>query len=136
MLWPLFSIVTIQKMVFRVFWPPAKELLKSGETDFSGLDKTVNSMIWRLANLFPGCLQMSIDQIRTKKKFFWDQAKQGHRHWLAANMMGEAFLGFGAFSTRKLTGMDVIDFIKYRQLVAEGALLDEDFFEKVMPSPK
>jgi 6-oxo-cyclohex-1-ene-carbonyl-CoA hydrolase len=113
-----------------------KELLKSGETDFSGLDKSINSMIWRLANLFPGCLQMSIDQIRTKKKFFWDQAKQGHRHWLAANMMGEAFLGFTAFSTRKATGQDVIDFIKYRQLVAEGALLDENFFEKVLPSPK
>jgi len=114
----------------------AKELVKSCETDLGELDKAVNSMVWRLANLFPGCLQMSIDQIRTKKKFFWDQAKQGHRHWLAANMMGEAFLGFAAFSTRKKTGKDVIDFIKYRQLLAEGALVDEAFFEAVLPKPE
>ena len=46
--------------------------------------------------------------------------KNDHRHWLAANMMGEAFLGFGAFNTKKITGEDTIDFIKYRQLIAEG----------------
>ncbi len=114
----------------------AKELLKSSEVDLTPLDKEVNGIVWRLANLFPGCLQMSIDQIRTKKKFFWDQAKQGHRHWLAANMMGEAFLGFYAFSTRKTTGKDTIDFLKYRQLVAEGAQIDEAFFEAVLPKPK
>jgi 6-oxo-cyclohex-1-ene-carbonyl-CoA hydrolase len=114
----------------------AKELIKSSEVDLGGLDNVVNGMVWRLANLFPGCLQMSIDQIRTKKKFFWDQAKQGHRHWLAANMMGEAFLGFTAFSTRKKTGKDVIDFIKYRQLIAQGAQLDDAFFEDVLPSPE
>ena len=39
----------------------------------------------------------SIDSIRQKKKFFWDTMKNSHRHWLAANMGGEAFLGFGAF---------------------------------------
>jgi 6-oxo-cyclohex-1-ene-carbonyl-CoA hydrolase len=114
----------------------AKEMITSGEVDLSGLDETVNGMVWRLTNLFPGCLQMSIDQIRTKKKFFWDQAKQGHRHWLAANMMGEAFLGFTAFATRRKTGKDVIDFIKYRQLIAKGAQLDDAFFEEVLPSPE
>ena len=114
----------------------AKEMIKSGEVDLSGLDKTVNGMVWHLTNLFPGCLQVSIDQVRTKKKFFWDQAKQGHRHWLAANMMGEAFLGFTAFATRKKTGADVIDFVKYRQLLAKGEQLDDSFFEEVLPSPE
>ena len=68
----------------------------------------------------------SIDGIRAKKKFFWDQTKLANRHWLAANMAGEAFLGFNAFNTKKITGTDVIDFIKYRQLIAEGEPMDED----------
>ena len=51
-------------------------------------------------------------------------------------MMGEAFLGFGAFNTKKITSIDTIDFIKYRQLVAEGALVDEAFMEQVLGKPK
>lgn len=114
----------------------AKALMGECEIDFELLDKKINEIIWRFANLFPGCLMMSIDSIRAKKKFFWDQAKLSSRHWLAANMMGEAFLGFTAFSTRKETGKDTIDFIKFRQLVAEGALMDEDAFEAVLGSPE
>jgi len=113
-----------------------KELLAQCTTDFELVDKAVGEVVWRFANLFPGCLQMSIDSIRAKKKFFWDQAKLPNRHWLAANMMGEAFLGFTAFSTKKLTGEDVIDFLKYRQLVAEGALMDDAAFEAVLGKPK
>jgi 6-oxo-cyclohex-1-ene-carbonyl-CoA hydrolase len=113
-----------------------KELMAQCTTDFALVDKAVGEVVWRFANLFPGCLQMSIDSIRAKKKFFWDQAKLPNRHWLAANMMGEAFLGFTAFSTKKLTGEDVIDFVKYRQLTAEGRLLDESFFEEVLGKPK
>jgi 6-oxo-cyclohex-1-ene-carbonyl-CoA hydrolase len=113
----------------------AKELLKQCETDLSRLDGAVNDLTWRMANLFPGSLQMSIDMVRAKKKFFWDQSKLAARHWLAANMMGEAFLGFHAFSTRKMTGEDVIDFVRYRQLLAEGALMDDEAFAEVMPAP-
>jgi len=50
-------------------------------------------------------------------------------------MMGEAFLGFGAFNTKKITGVDTIDFIKYRQLVAEGRLMELDALEEIMPKP-
>ncbi|MBE0617676.1 MAG: 6-oxocyclohex-1-ene-1-carbonyl-CoA hydratase [Proteobacteria bacterium] len=113
-----------------------KELLAQCSTDFARLDQAVQEVVWRFANLFPGCLQMSIDSIRAKKKFFWDQAKLPNRHWLAANMMGEAFLGFTAFATKKLTGEDVIDFLKYRQLIAQGALMDEAAFEAVLGKPK
>ena len=45
------------------------------------------------------------------------------------------FLGFGAFNTKKITGQDVIDFVRYRQLVAEGALMDEEAFSQVMGKP-
>ena len=110
--------------------------LKNNDYDFSLLDAEVDRVVWTFANLFPGCLIMSIDGIRNKKKFFWDQIKNPNRHWLAANMMGEAFLGFGAFNTKKITSVDTIDFIKYRQLVAEGALVDEAFMEQVMGKPK
>ena len=111
----------------------AREEVESAHIDFALLDKETNGIIWRLTNLFPGCLIKSIDGIRAKKKFFWDQTKLPNRHWLAANMMGEAFLGFTAFNTRKLTGKDVIDFVKYRQLLAEGSEMDEDFIEAVLP---
>ena len=50
-------------------------------------------------------------------------------------MTGEAFLGFTAFNSRKQTGKDVIDFVQYRQLVAQGALMDEEMFDEVLPKP-
>jgi 6-oxo-cyclohex-1-ene-carbonyl-CoA hydrolase len=113
-----------------------KDLLKSGTLDLSGVDEVLDRIVWRFANLFPGCLMKSIDGIRAKKKFFWDQTKLANRHWLAANMSGEAFLGFTAFNSRKQTGSDVIDFIRYRQLVAAGALMDDAMFAEVLPKPK
>jgi len=109
-----------------------KEMLKSGETDFTLLDQEVAKVILTLSNLFPNCLMMSIDGIRQKKKFFWDQAKLPSRHWLSANMQTEAYLGFNAFNTKKLTGQDTIDFIKYRQLLAEAHPFDQELIDAVM----
>jgi len=114
----------------------ARGLIKSNPTDLSGLDRAVADTVWKLTNLFPGCLQKSIDGIRAKKKYFWDQMKMPNRHWLAANMSGEALLGFGAFNTKKQTGKDVIDFVRYRQLVAQGAPMDEAMFEQVLGKPQ
>jgi 6-oxocyclohex-1-ene-carbonyl-CoA hydrolase len=114
----------------------AKDLIAQCTTDFSKLDSAVNELVWKFTNLFPGCLMKSIDGIRAKKKFFWDQMKLANRHWLAANMNHEAWLGFSAFDAKKVTGKDVIDFIKYRQLVAQGTLFDEDFAAQVLAKPK
>ncbi|MFH1842523.1 MAG: 6-oxocyclohex-1-ene-1-carbonyl-CoA hydratase [bacterium] len=114
----------------------AKGVLKSGTVNFELLDKELDGIIWRFTNLFPGCLIKSIDGIRAKKKFFWDQTKLANRHWLAANMSGEAFLGFNAFNTKKITGRDTIDFVKYRQLIAAGAQLDDDAFAAVLGTPQ
>ncbi|MDR3568495.1 MAG: 6-oxocyclohex-1-ene-1-carbonyl-CoA hydratase [Syntrophobacteraceae bacterium] len=115
-----------------------RELLKKHQanSDFELLDKEVQSVVWKFANLFPGCLIKSIDGIRQKKKFFWDTTKNEHRHWLAANMGGEAFLGFGAFNTKKITGTDVADFIKFRQNIAECKTWDYDMFAEVLGKPK
>ncbi len=114
----------------------AREEIDKATIDFTMLDHEVNSIVWRFANLFPGCLIKAIDGIRAKKKFYWDQAKLPNRHWLAANMSVEAFLGFTAFNTRKQTGKDLIDFIRYRQLLAEGRLVDDAFMAEVLPKPK
>ena len=109
-----------------------KELPKDAEL----LDAEVNKIVWTFANLFPGCAMKSIDGIRAKKKYFWDQMKLPNRHWLMANMNYEAFLGFGAFNTKKITGTDVIDFIKFRQLIAQGAEATDPTFEQVLGKPK
>jgi 6-oxo-cyclohex-1-ene-carbonyl-CoA hydrolase len=114
----------------------AKEKVKSLPVDFSLLDAEIDAVAWKFTNLFPGCLMKSIDGIRMKKKFFWDQTKLANRHWLAANMVTEAHLGFNAFNTRKMTGQDVIDFVKYRQLVADGRAMDESFMAEVLAKPK
>ena len=113
----------------------AREIIKSNKTDFTLLDKAVNDIVWTYTNLMPGCLIKSIDGIRMKKKFFWDQTKLANRHWLATNMATEAFLGFHAFNNKKITGKDVIDFVKYRQLIAEGHPFDDKLMEAVLPKP-
>ncbi len=114
----------------------ARELVKSAKVDFRLLDAEVNRIVWTYANLFPNCLHKSIDGIRLKKKFFWDQAKVINRHWLAANMNFEALLGFHAFNTKKITGRDVIDFLEYRRRQAAGAAFDAEFMAAVLARPK
>ena len=116
----------------------AREFVKIHQpnADFELLDKEVDKVIWTFSNLFPGCLAQSIDGIRQKKKFFWDTMKNSHRHWLAANMAGEAFLGFGAFNTKKITGKDTIDFLKFRQNIAECKSWTQDMFAEVLGKPQ
>jgi 6-oxo-cyclohex-1-ene-carbonyl-CoA hydrolase len=116
----------------------AREFVKQHQenADFELLDKEVDKIVWTFANLFPGCLIESIDSVRQKKKIFWDTMKNFHRHWLAANMGGEAFLGFGAFNTKKITGVDTIDFIKFRQNIAECKGWDMEMFAEVMGKPQ
>jgi len=100
------------------------------------LDAEVNKVLWTYTNLFPACLIKSVDGIRMKKKFFWDQAKIVNRHWLAANMNCEAYLGFNAFNTKKITGQDVIDFIEYRRRQARGDAFDAEFMAAVLGKPQ
>jgi 6-oxo-cyclohex-1-ene-carbonyl-CoA hydrolase len=112
------------------------DILKGLQTDWSLLDDSINRMVWTIANLMPLCVMMTIESIRMKKKFFWDGTKVHSIYWLAANMNAEAWLGFNAFNTANLTGQREIDFIKYRQLVAQGHQYDDELMELVMPKPK
>jgi 6-oxo-cyclohex-1-ene-carbonyl-CoA hydrolase len=113
----------------------ARAIMKSCTYDMSLLDAEVNKILWTFTNLFPHCLMKSIAGIRQKKKFFWDLNKNDHLFWLGTNMSSEAYLGFAAFNTKKITGKDTIDFIKYRRLLAEGHPVDEKLFEAVMAPP-
>jgi len=114
----------------------AREYVKNSTTDFELLDGEVNRILWTYTNLFPGCLIKSVEGIRLKKKFFWDQAKTINRHWLAVNMNAEAYLGFAAFNSKKITGQDVIDFIEFRRRQAQGAAFDAEFMAAVLGKPK
>ena len=114
----------------------ARDMVRSLPQVFTLLDAEVNKILWTFTNLFPGCLMKSIAGIRQKKKYFWDLSKNDHRYWLATNMVGEAFLGFTAFNTKRITGKDTIDFIKYRQMVAEGHPLDDELFAAVLGKPQ
>ena len=113
----------------------AREIVKNCTYDFSLVDTEVNRILWTFTNLFPHCLMKSIAGVRQKKKFFWDLNKNDHLFWLGVNMDSEAFLGFTAFNTKKITGKDTIDFIKYRQLLAEGHLINDELFEAVLGKP-
>jgi len=114
----------------------AREFLKTAQVDFKLLDKAIDEIVWKFTNLFPGCLIKSLDSVRAKKKYYWDMAKNYNRHWLAVNMMSEAYMGFHAYNSKKMTGQDVIDFIKYRQMIAQGKDVDEAFMEAVLLKPK
>ena len=116
----------------------ARALVKEHQAnaDFELLDKEVDNIVWTFANLFPACLIKSIDSVRAKKKFFWDYSKNYNRHWLAANMSGEAYLGFGAFNTKRITGKDTIDFIKFRQNITDMKTWDMDMFAEVLGKPQ
>ena len=41
-----------------------------------------------------------------------------------------------AFNTKKITGQDVIDFIEFRRLQAEGAAFDAEFMAAVLGKPQ
>jgi len=114
----------------------ANEELKGLKTDWSLLDGFINRMVWTLTNTTFLCLMNTIESIRVKKRFFWDLLKSTQIYWLAANMNAEAFLGFNAFNTQKLTGHREIDFIKYRQLLAQVRTFDDELAEEVFYKPQ
>lgn len=109
----------------------AKSLFKTLTTDFSRFDDYINNMVWTLANLMPICLMKSIETLRIKKRFFWDANKVSGMYVLANNMCTEAWLGFNAFNTQKLTGSSTIDFIELRRQYAKAEMYSDELAKKV-----
>jgi len=109
-----------------------KELLKSGEIDLSLLDEAVEKLCTKLLYLMPNCLSKTINSIRKKKLEHWDKNKESNREWLALNMMTEGRAGFKAFNEGP-RGNREVDFIKLRQLLAEGKPWDEAMQKEISP---
>ena len=114
----------------------ANEQVKGLKTDWSLLDGFIDRMAWTLTNTTFICLMNTIESIRGKKKFFWDLMKSSQIYWLAANMNAEAFIGFNAFNTQKITGQRTIDFIKYRKALANADTFDDTMAEAVLGKPQ
>ena len=113
----------------------AKELLKKGEIDLSLLDEAVESLCAKLMMTFPNCLSKTINSIRKKKLEHWDRNKESNRDWLALNMMTEAKAGFKAFNDGPRHDREV-DFIKLRQLLAQGKEWNDEMHESISPQYK
>ncbi|MBW8050878.1 MAG: 6-oxocyclohex-1-ene-1-carbonyl-CoA hydratase [Cytophagales bacterium] len=110
----------------------AKELLKSGEVDLSLLDDAIEKFCTKLMYTFPNCMSKTINSIRKKKLEHWDKNKETNRDWLALNMMTEAKAGFRAFNEGPKDNREV-DFIKLRQLLAEGKEWNDELIEAISP---
>ncbi len=110
----------------------AKELIAAAETDFTLLDAAVNSLIGKILHTFPNCMNKTISEVRKFKLEHWDKNKEGSREWLALNMMTEAKAGFKAFNDGPKENREV-DFIKLRQLLAEGHEWNEELHKIISP---
>jgi 6-oxo-cyclohex-1-ene-carbonyl-CoA hydrolase len=112
-----------------------KALLKLGEVDLSKLDHAVNRTIAKLLYSFPNCISKSLTEIRKKKLEHWDRNKESSREWLALNMMTEAKAGFRAFNEGPKHDRE-IDFVKLRQLLAEGQEWNDEMHHAISPQYK
>ncbi len=112
-----------------------KELLAKGEIDLSKLDELVDKFIGKLLYTFPNCLHKTLTEVRKKKLEHWDKNKESSREWLALNMMTEANAGFKAFNSGIKTDREV-DFIKLRQLLAEGHPWNDKLHKAILPQYK
>ena len=109
-----------------------KEVMAKGEVDLSLLDEAVNKLIAKLLHTFPNCTSKTLSEVRKKKLEHWDKNKEGSREWLALNMMSEAKAGFRAFNYGPKENREV-DFIKLRQLLAEGHEWNEELHQIISP---
>ena len=110
----------------------AKALMQSGEIDLSLLDKAVETLCTKLMYLMPNCLSKTLNSIRKHKLEYWDKNKESNRDWLALNMMTEAKAGFRAFNEGP-KGSKEVDFIKLRQMLAEGHEWDDEMIKVISP---
>lgn len=109
-----------------------KELLKSGEVDLSLLDVAVEKLCTKLMYTMPNCLSKTINSMRKKKLEHWDLNKESNRDWLALNMMTEGKAGFRAFNDGPKDNREA-DFVKLRQMLAEGHEWNDDLIKAISP---
>jgi 6-oxo-cyclohex-1-ene-carbonyl-CoA hydrolase len=110
----------------------AKEVLAKAETDPSKLDEAVEALCTKILMLMPDCVSKTVNGLRKHKQWHWDNTSVTNREWLALNMMTEAKAGFRAFNEGP-KGKREVDFIKLRQMLAEGHPWDDELLRAVSP---
>lgn len=101
--------------------------------DLTPLDTAVDRLVTRLLHTFPDCTRKTLESLRKKKLEHWYANSETNRSWLALNMNTEAAAGFPAFH-HGARGDREIDFVRLRQLYAEGARFDEGTIRAVLPA--
>ena len=110
----------------------AKEILAKAETDMSKLDEAVDRLCTKILMLMPDCVSKTVNGLRKHKQWHWDNTNVTNREWLALNMMTEARAGFQAFNEGP-KGKREVDFIKLRQMLAEGHPWDDELRKAISP---
>ncbi len=110
----------------------AKEVLGRAESDLSKLDEAVEALCTKILMLMPDCVSKTVNSLRKHKCWHWDNTNVTNREWLALNMMTEAKAGFRAFNEGP-KGNREVDFIKLRQLLAQGHPWDEELIKAISP---
>jgi 6-oxo-cyclohex-1-ene-carbonyl-CoA hydrolase len=100
--------------------------------DLSRLDQAVESLCARILMLMPECVSKTVSSLRKHKQWHWDNTSVTNREWLALNMMTEGRAGFRAFQHGPRDRREV-DFVKLRQLLAEGHPWDEELERMIAP---
>ena len=110
----------------------ARQALARAVPDLSRLDEAVEQLCTRLLMLMPECVSKTISSLRKHKQWHWDNTSVTNREWLALNMMTEGRAGFRAFDEGP-KGNREVDFIRLRQLLAEGHPWDDELIRAVSP---
>jgi 6-oxo-cyclohex-1-ene-carbonyl-CoA hydrolase len=110
----------------------AKETLARATADLARLDEAVERLCTKLLMLMPDCVSKTITSLRKHKQWHWDNTSVTNREWLALNMMTEGRAGFRAFNEGPKDRREV-DFIKLRQLLAQGHPWDDELLRAISP---
>ena len=111
----------------------AKQLLETCAVNFDLLDREVETLAWKLANTMPDCTTYTLESLRRHKLAHWDRNREGHRAWLALNMMTEALAGFRTFHRAPREQREA-NFIEMRRaLAAGGSWQDPAFVRRFAP---
>ncbi len=110
----------------------AKETLAKAETDLCLLDEAVETLCTKILMLMPDCVSKTVNGLRKHKQWHWDNTNVTNREWLALNMMTEAKAGFRAFNEGP-KGKREVDFIKLRQMLADGHPWDDELVRAISP---
>jgi len=110
----------------------ASQVMAGAETDHSRLDEAVERLCTKILMLMPDCTSKTVNSLRKHKQKHWDLNAITNREWLALNMMTEAKAGFRAFNEGP-KGHREVDFIKLRQMLAEGHPWNDDLIRAISP---